>query len=148
MRINVFLIGVFLAVISCVMQPPQTLNQSITTDKVIREGWVDKNTFRVVAIGAAKEDLNSKVKRRITSKEAAITMAQKMIVERFKGSKISGKSEVKEGTTVSMITSKEFQGIIQGGIILQESYDEEDNCEVIYQISSPDLQEKLGIGIR
>mgnify|MGYP000952285502 CR=1 FL=1 len=137
------------SLLSCIPQSQLQLTPSTSADtKIIREGWVDANTFRVVAIGAPKEDLQSKVKRRITSREAAITMAQKLIVERFKGSKITGKTDIKEGTTISMTTSKEFQGIIQGGVIIYESYDEEDNCEIIYQISGENLQSKLGVGIR
>ena len=47
-----------------------------------------------------------------------------------------------------MLSKKSFIGVVRGGYVLQESFDEEDNCEIIYEIRSKGLKSRTGIGIK
>jgi hypothetical protein len=147
-KFAIILFFITLITFNCNTASQQPIGSSLNAKATISEGWVDENTFRIVALGAPKELLKSKVKRRITSKEAAVIMAQKIIVERFKGSTISGETTTSDGETINMLSKKSFIGVVRGGYVVQESFDEEDNCEIIYEIQSKGLKARTGAGIR
>ena len=52
-------------------------------DSYVSEGWVNDNTFRVIATGTPKATLTNKIQRRGTAKETAIIMAEKRIIEKL-----------------------------------------------------------------
>lgn len=128
-------------------QGPQ-LTEQISGKQVVTEGWLNDDTYRVVAIGIPKQSIENKMKRKITSKEAAITMAQRNILSRFRGATITSKSEINEGETTSLKITRELKGVLQGGQVLKETYDEEDNCEIIYEIRSVGLRKRIEDGMR
>lgn len=149
-RFVLFYLVVFVFCVSCFGDLVKTTQNKgyITGETFISEGWVDDNTFRVMAIGFSKESISNKLQRRITSKESASMAAQKIVVERFKGMRISGSSSSKEGIITEMLIKKQFDGVIRGGAIVKETYDEADNCEIVYEITSPGLKERVTAGIR
>ena len=112
------------------------------------EGWVDTNTFRVVAIGFPKQNVTNKMKRQYYAKEAAILSAQKTILEKFKGARVQGKASSTGGEIDEVIIQKEFGGIINGGSVVEEKYDEQDNCQVTYEVSSLDLKKRVVFGVQ
>ena len=107
------------------------------------EGWVDNDTYHSTATGAPKEGLKNKVQRRGTAKEAAVLMAQSHIIEKFKGAKVEGAAGVSDYASTGYAASKEFAGVVKGGSVIKETYDEDDNCEVIYEIKSKGLKKQL-----
>ncbi len=112
------------------------------------EGWVDNNTFRVVSIGFPKQNVTNKMKRQYYAKEAAILSAQKTILEKFKGARVQGKASSTGGEIDEVIIQKEFGGIINGGSVTEEKYDEQDNCQVTYEVSSLDLKKRVMFGVQ
>lgn len=107
------------------------------------EKWVDKDTYRTTATGVPKEGLKNKIQRRGTAKEAAVIMAQSHIIEKFKGAKVEGAAGVSDYASTGFAASKEFAGIVKGGSVVKETYDDEDNCEVVYEVKSKNLQKSL-----
>jgi hypothetical protein len=107
------------------------------------EGWVDKNTFRVIATGAPKKGLIGKVQRKGTAKEAALIMAQKRIIEKFKGARLEGAAGAADYESTGVAVAKEFSGTVRGGSIIQETYDDDDNCEIVYQIEKKGLKRQV-----
>ena len=132
---NVSLILSILAVfglISCASSPSNT---QIDGKDYITEGWVDDDTFQVKALGAPSPKAKGFVKRRTQSKEAALLSAQKRVVELLVGAKITGASGSQDGESTGIIVTKEFEGVVKGGAIINTSYDEADNCEITYRVS-------------
>ncbi|MDH4262416.1 MAG: hypothetical protein OEV78_05150 [Spirochaetia bacterium] len=124
-----------------------------TTDKMVKgktyktQGWMDDDTFRVTALGAPSPNAQGMVKRKTQAREAALTMAQKLVVEKMIGAEIKGASAVKDGESAGVVVTKEFQGMIKGGSIVEETFDEEDNCEVVYEIHAKGLKKKAQLEI-
>ena len=107
------------------------------------EAWVDDNTYRIAAQGVPKAGLTNKVQRRGTAKEAATIMAQKAVIEKFKGAKLEGASGVKDLESAGIAIAKEFDGVVKGGSVIKSTYDDQDNCEVIYEVKSKGLKKRL-----
>jgi hypothetical protein len=107
------------------------------------EGWVDADTYRTTATSAPKEGLKNKVQRRGTARESAVLVAQAHVIEKFKGAKVEGASGTSDYASTGFAASKEFAGVVKGGSVMKETYDEDDNCEVIYEIKSKGLQKQL-----
>jgi hypothetical protein len=124
-----------------------------TTDKIVKgktfktEGWVNDDTFRVTALGAPAVDAKGMVKRKTQAREAALIMAQKRVIEKMVGAEIKGASAVKDGESAGVVVTKEFSGMVKGGTIVEETFDEEDNCEVVYELYSKGLKKKAQLEI-
>lgn len=109
----------------------------------VTEGWVDDNTFRVKAVGVPKKGLTNKYQRRGTAKEAALIMAQKRIIEKFVGARLEGASGASDYESTGVAVAKEFGGVVKGGSIVKETYDEDQNCEVVYQVERKGLKKTV-----
>ena len=107
------------------------------------EGWVDADTYRTIGTSAPKEGLKNKVQRRGTARESAVLVAQAHVIEKFKGAKVEGAAGTSDYASTGFAASKEFQGVVKGGSVVKETYDEDDNCEVVYEIKSKGLQKQL-----
>ena len=106
------------------------------------EGWLDDDTFQVKAIGAPGKKTKGFVQRRTQSKEAALLSAQKRVVELLVGANIKGASGSQDGESTGVVVTKEFEGFLKGGAIIRESFDPNDNCEVIYRIHADGLKDQ------
>lgn len=110
----------------------------------VTEGWTNKgDTYRTTSTGVPKEGLKNKIQRRGTAREAAVLMAQSHIIEKFKGAKVEGAAGVSDYASTGFAASKEFAGVVKGGSVVKETYDEDDNCEIVYEITSKGLQKQL-----
>lgn len=112
-------------------------------ESFISEGWVDDNTFRVTAVGVPKEGLTNKYQRRGTAKEAALIMAQKRVIEKFVGARVEGAAGAADMASTGIAVRKEFAGFVRGGTIVKETYDEDQNCEVVYQVEKKGLKKEV-----
>jgi hypothetical protein len=70
-------------------------------------------------------------------------MAEKRIIEKFVGARIEGAAGVADYQLTGIAVAKEFGGMVKGGTIVKETYDEEDNCEIIYQVESRGLKRSV-----
>jgi hypothetical protein len=107
------------------------------------EGWVDANTFRVISTGVPKAGLVNKIQRRGTAKEAAIIMAEKRIIEKFVGARLEGASGAADYASTGVAVAKEFSGDVKGGTLVKETYDDDDNCEIVYQVEKKGLKKEV-----
>jgi len=111
------------------------------------EGWVDNNTYRVMSVGFARRGMVDKVRRRFYARESALILAQRMVVEHFTDVSVSGSTTIKNGRVAIIIILKKFSGVITGGNIIYEAYDDNDNCRMIYEVYNPGLKESVLEGI-
>ncbi len=119
----------------------QVKGESFTT-----EGWIDDNTFQVVEVGAPKKGLENKIQRRATAKQAAEIMAQARIIEKFKGARLEGAAGAADYELTGIAVSKEFDGIVKGGSIVKSTFDDDDNCEIVYRVSAKNLKKQVEKG--
>ena len=107
------------------------------------ESWVDDNTYRLAAAGVANSKLKNKVQRRESAKRAAILNAQYQVLEKFKGSKIEGAAGMSDFENTGIAIAQEISGVVKGGSVMSATYDEEDNCEIIYEVKAKGLKKKV-----
>ena len=107
------------------------------------EGWIDDDTYRLAASGVPKSTLKNKVARRESAKRAAILNAQYQVLEKFKGSKIEGAAGMSDFENTGIAIAQEVSGIVKGGSVVSATYDEEDNCEIIYEVKAKGLKKKV-----
>lgn len=138
-RVSSLVLTLFIATVfsSC---GPKGQGGMVKGEEFKSEGWVTPDIFRVTATGVSKPGLTNKIQRRGTAKEAALIMGQKRILEKFVGARLEGAAGSADYASTGIAIAKEFGGIVKGGTIVQETYDEEDNCELIYQIEKKGLR--------
>jgi len=108
------------------------------------EGWIDANTYRIAAAGVPTKTLTNKVQRRESAKRAAILNAQYQVLEKFKGSKIEGAAGMSNFEMTGMAVAQEIKGVVKGGSVRRVTYDDDDNCEIIYEVKAKGLKKKVG----
>jgi hypothetical protein len=109
------------------------------------EGWIDDDTFRVSAVGSWPErakDKNPIVKRNLAC-EAALVIAQKVVVEKLVGASVEGTSGVVDGESAGLAIKKKFGGYIRGGSVVQKTITKEYYCEVVYEIKAKNLKQRV-----
>jgi len=107
------------------------------------EQWVDKDTYRIAAAGVSNSKLTNKIQRRESAKRAAILNAQYQVLEKFKGSTIEGAAGMSNFESTGIAIAQEVSGYVKGGSVVKATYDDEDNCEIIYEVKAKDLKKKV-----
>ncbi len=118
------------------------------TQDFITEGWLDDNTFQVRAIGAPNPKARGFVRRRTQSEESALLAAQKRVVELMVGAQITGASGSDSGESTGIAITKEFEGHVKGGSILKKTFDQDDNCEIVYRIHAKGLKKMAETAVK
>jgi hypothetical protein len=108
------------------------------------EGWIDEDTYRIAAAGVPNSKLSNKVQRRESAKRAAILNAQYQVLEKFKGSTIEGAAGMSDFESTGIAIAQEVNGVVKGGSVTQATYDDDDNCEIIYEVKAKGLKKKVG----
>jgi len=111
------------------------------------EQWVDENTFRLAVSGAANSKIpntpENKVRRQESAKRAAILNAHYQVLEKFKGSAIEGAAGMSDFESTGIAIAQEVQGFSKGGSVKSATYDQYDNCEIIYEVKAKGLKKKV-----
>jgi hypothetical protein len=133
--------GSLIALSSC--SSSSKIGGNVEGDSVRTEGWIDDNTFRIAASCQSKEDVTNVVTRKNYATRCATIYAKYMIVEKFIGSKISGAAGMKNFELTGIAASEELEAVIKGGSVYKTTCDDEQNCEVIYEVKSKGLKNKV-----
>jgi hypothetical protein len=123
-----------------------SMGGEVKGESFVSEGWVSPDIFRVTATGVPKEGLQNKVQRKGTAKEAALIMAQKRMIEKFVGARLEGAAGAADYASTGIAVSKEFGGLVKGGTIVKSTFDDDDNCEIVYQIEKKNLKKEVDSG--
>jgi len=107
------------------------------------EGWIDDDTFRIAASGAANSKLTNQVARRESSKQAAKMNAQYQVLGKMKGATIEGAAGMSDFESTGIAVSEEVNGVLKGGSVIEAKWDDDDNCEIIYEVKSKGLKKKV-----
>lgn len=115
-------------------------NRNTLIDNLIKtEGWIDENTYRIVAEGKALNSINNKDERKESAKRAAKMNAWFKILKKFKSIKKQNETTQVNDKSIAI----DIQNIIKNGFIIDEIYDEQENCEIIYEIYEKSLKEMV-----
>lgn len=114
----------------------------------VTEGFLDDETFQVVAEGTWPDELANarKIIKRNRAKEGALLKAQTRVMELFKGYALKAKSGAESGVGLGEVAIKKIEGYGRGGSIVKTTYDEEDNCSVVYRLHAGNLKQMAEAG--
>ena len=68
---------------------------------------------------------------------------KKRIIEKFVGARVEGAAGAADYASTGVAVRKEFGGMVRGGSIIRETYDDDQNCEVIYQVERRGLKKQV-----
>jgi hypothetical protein len=111
--------------------------------KEVKEGWCDEHTFRMHATGVSRKKYTDPEERKKDSRYAAILNAQYQILEKFKGAKIEAATGIMESDKTGIALAAELKKYIKNGTVIAERYDEEQNCEIVFEIKAKHLKKKI-----
>lgn len=131
-------VGVLVAFTSC----SSKIGGTVEGETFTTEGWVDNDTFRIAAAGVPTKTLTNIVQRKESAKRAAILNAQYQVIEKFKGSKIEGASGMENFEMTGIAIAQELKAVSKGGSVKKVTYDEEQNCEIVYEVRAKGLKKK------
>ncbi len=113
------------------------------------EGWIDEDTFQVIAWGEANPDVVGEARWRNQAKEGAQMMAEKRIIEKFKGYALEANGYTEEGGNVVVVVTKDVQGVAKGGEILNVTFDGDNRaCEIVYRVHGRNLKKRVKNGFQ
>ncbi|MCP4138296.1 MAG: hypothetical protein GY754_45460 [bacterium] len=104
------------------------------------EGWIDGDTYRLSSSSAPPKRFTDIARRKESAKRVAILNAQYQILEKFKGSRIEGAAGMSDFDMGGMAQAQEVMGYVKGGKVIKETYDKEQNCEILYEVKAPKLK--------
>jgi len=111
---------------------------------VVTEGWVDDDTFQVIAWGEANPDATGEAQWRNQAREAAQMMAEKRVVEKFKGYTLEANGYTEDGAGATVIVSKDVLGTVKGGQVVKTTFDRDNMaCEIIYRVQGKNLKKRV-----
>jgi hypothetical protein len=131
--------GLVVAITAC---KSEKLGGTVEGESVLTEGWVDDNTFRIAAAGVPKKNITNIIQRKETAKRAATLNAMYQIIEKFCGSKIEGAAGMEDYELTGIAVSQELKATLRAGSVKKSTWDEEQNCEVIYEVKATGLKKK------
>ncbi|MDA3792960.1 MAG: hypothetical protein PF545_04815 [Elusimicrobia bacterium] len=121
----------------------------IKGDKVKTEGWLDDDTYQVIAWGEASPDVVGEARWRNQAKEGAQMMAEKRIMEKFKGYSLEAQGYTEEGGNVMVTVTKDVAGVAKGGEIVQTTFDKESRAaEIVYRVHGRNLKRRVENGFQ
>ncbi|HOT43314.1 MAG TPA: hypothetical protein PLM53_00735 [Spirochaetota bacterium] len=132
--------GLLMALTSC---SSKKIGGTVEGESYTMEGWIDDDTYQLAAAGVPTKTLTNVVQRKEASKRAAILNAQYQVIEKFKGSKIEGASGMENFEMTGIAVAQELKAIAKGGSVKKVTWDEEQNCEIIYVVHAKGLKKKV-----
>ena len=127
------------------------LGGQVEGESFVTEGWVNDDTYRTTAVGSpgAKFKDKSKYVQRNAAKEAARLLAVNNVLKKFKGERIEAASGMANFETTGIAVSSEVEGFVRGGSIIKETYSEENDCEIVYEVQATGLKKMVrGVDIK
>lgn len=120
------------------------LGGAVKGETIVTEGWIDENTFKVTAVGFPKEGITHVGQKKATAQNAAVTVAQAKVLEKFKGARIEGAGGVVDNRSTGDAIAKEFGGMVRGGSVGKVTCDEQGTeCEIEYTVYKKGLKKSV-----
>lgn len=105
--------------------------------------WIDENTYRYIATGIPdSRSLNEKEKKESARKNAILNV-QYEIISKFKGYVYESCGGMIDFEPSSVVTGIEIIKAVRSGKVIDERYDADFNCEILYEVKSEKLKKKV-----
>ncbi len=110
-------------------EPQKTVVEPQKTEPPISLGWIDGDTFRVMAAGSTRD--------------SAIAGAQNAVIEKFiiERVKVSGPAADPKSTGVDIVN--EFGSAVKGGSVIREKIEEGGILRIVYEVKSDNLKNRV-----
>ena len=131
-------IAVFAALASC---SPQRSDEG--GRRALPPGWVDAVRYRCAGIGEADISMVNRIQRRGIAKAAAVDDAKSVAADRFARLRYRLGGDERVADFMLDRIEAEFGDVIDGGVVIRETYDDDGNCEVVMEISSRELLNRV-----
>lgn len=115
---------------------------SISQNVWMTEGWVDRDTYRIISFGAPGKGTTDPGEIKERARKNAVLNAHYTIIERFKGSRIESCGGIIDYDYLDSLI-RELLPVIKNGKIIAERYDENLNCEIVYEIKAKNLRKTV-----
>lgn len=138
----VLTVGVVFALTSC---GGSKIGGQVEGKSYKTEGWIDPDTYRLTTTGCPGklgEGKPQTLKRKF-SREAARLDAQRLVLAKFKGEKVEAAAGMKDFEVSGVALAAEVEGTVKGGSIIKETYQEDDCCEIVYEVKAKGLKKKV-----
>lgn len=109
-------------------------------------GWTDNDTFLINATGASTKKVADPEKQKEEARRAAILFAQYRIVDTFKGYILEGATGIMADEPYFKASLATLKQLAKEGKIVAEKYDDEGNCEILYELKKNGLRKYIQIG--
>lgn len=103
------------------------------SQKKSKTDW-EKSVVRAKGYGVAADHIKNKAQAKILAREAAITMAQRRLLEVIKGVNINSTQTVKNAQIQSDVIKKRVAGLIKGAKIIEEKQPAEGTYMVVLEV--------------
>lgn len=144
-RFLIYVIGIMVlsAILSCGSM--QTGSCPVNLDQIGENDpglvWCGDDTVLVVSEGAPKDEIKDIDKRKKSSKEMALMLAQNKIFEKFKGSCISAATFPNfDDDGKGDAFSAEILRASKSGTLIDCRWDDSQNCIILYKLTRPGLK--------
>lgn len=94
----------------------------------------EKSVVRAKGYGVAPDNVSNSAQAKIMAREAAITMAQRRLLETIKGVKINSTQTVENAQVKSDVVKKRVSGVIKGAQIIEEKRPADDVYRVVMEV--------------
>ncbi|MCP4136192.1 MAG: hypothetical protein GY754_34795 [bacterium] len=127
-----WLLSVMLIIVHCTTTP-------------LRQGWADNETYIISAEGSPSPGVTGTADMKKSAKENALVNAQKMFKEKilgfhYEGASFSGKDPLEK---MRAAIERDFDAVSKSGEIIRESFDEKNNCRIMYRVKSSNLRKRV-----
>mgnify|MGYP006278135587 CR=1 FL=1 len=103
------------------------------SQKKSKTDW-EKSVVRAKGYGVAADHIKNKAQAKILAREAAITMAQRRLLEVIKGVNINSTQTVKNAQIQSDVIKKRLSGVIKGAMIVEEKQPAKGTYMVVLEV--------------
>ena len=145
---NIIAVICMIVVCQCGHTPRESVQADMKFDPAAKGNgiWLDDNTYRVTGIGSPGKNALTREERRSTARKGAVMHAAYVIVQDINSIRYELISRGIPGEihyTDENPPAKALGDIIRGGSILDEKFDDGDNCVVQYAIHERGLRKKI-----
>jgi hypothetical protein len=109
----------------------------------IKEGWIDEDTYRVTIIAAPESSLAETELKKKSAKEKALKLARRKVMQKFVDMRVRRAKSPTEIAATGVAVSKKFRETVRNGEVIKESYDNNNNCTVTYQVQKNGLKNEV-----
>jgi hypothetical protein len=136
--------GTIIALNSC--SSSGKIGGQVEGDRYKTGGWIDDNTLRMTGSCAPTTGFTNRIARENAAKECAENYAKWRILGMLIGTKIEGASGMKNFEMTGIAISQEGSAVMKGVSCMEGTCDGEQNCEVVCQVTSKGLKQKVLAG--